>query len=333
MIKNFVKFELSDPGKGTTNATHTRKSLTLKYPCTNKVICTPYKLTLKPGTYKIECWGSKGTSWSTPPYPGKGAYTKGSISIFNKTDFYVYVGASGLFNSYKNNSSLNSSNPGGGATDVRLVYSDKWSDLQSLKSRIMVAAGGGGVEWSKAIGGNGGELEGGESTSFNVNGSVIDEKCKGGTQTSGSNCSKNGIHGNPYAGKFGEAGSFQSKLNDWGGLGGGGYYGGTSYDYAYAGSGGSSFISGHYGCKAIKRREESIIEHSEESFHYSGYVFSNTKMISGNKTMPLPSGKEGKWDEIDGAFRITLISFDQRTLRCYRHSLSFLFFITLSISK
>ena len=190
----------------------------------------------------------------------------------------------------------------------------------------MVAAGGGGAEWENAIGGNGGELEGGQSTS--TNGAVpYPEKCDGPNQTSGKICTRYGDHGFSTPGTFGIAGTFVSSRNDWGGIGGGGYYGGTSFNFAYAGSGGSSFISGHDGCKAIRLTDDETIEHTNESFHYSGYVFRKTKMIGGNKTMTLPSGKEGIWDEDNGAFKITLISFNQITCRCSYHRLSLVLFV------
>ena len=333
MIDNLVKFAVINSQKGEANAVKSRKSLTLRYPCSNRHDCTPYKLTLNPGNYKIECWGSKGTITHSPAYPGKGAYTRGLIALFSKTELYVYVGATGHFNSYMNTSDFVSiSDTGGGSTDVRLVYSDEWNDTESLKSRIMVAAGGGGAEWSYAKGGNGGELEG--DPSFSTDGQTYyTEECKGSTQTSGASCPKYGTYGFPSSGVFGSAGTFVSLVNDWGGLGGGGYYGGTSYDYSYAGSGGSSFISGHEGCKAVLRKEGSIIEHSNESLHYSGYVFYNTKMISGNKTMPLPSGSQGIWDESNGAFKITVISFDRITLFCTHHRLSFILFTYILINR
>ena len=47
---------------------------------------------------------------------------------------------------------------GGGATDIRLVAND-WDNFESLKSRIMVAAGGGGAT-NLTAGGAGGGLEG-----------------------------------------------------------------------------------------------------------------------------------------------------------------------------
>ena len=325
MISNFVTFGVVDSEKGEVKASKTRKSVTLRYPCSSTIICTPYKLTLYPGSYQFECWGARGTGRTSIILNGKGAYTKGLITFFSKTELYIYIGATGLFNSFNNTTALRWAFPGGGATDVRLEYNEDWSNIQSLKSRIMVAAGSGGSEWNDGFGGNGGELEGGESTYVSSDSTVLPGKCKGATQTNGSSCPQRGSMGFPHPGTFGVAGSFVSAGNDWGGLGGGGYYGGTSYDYSYAGSGGSSFISGHEGCKAIKRRDGPEIEHSEESLHYSGYVFSKTEMIAGNKTMPLPSGKRDIWSEVNGAFKITLVSFDQRTLRCHYHRYSSLF--------
>lgn len=43
------------------------------------------------------------------------------------------------------------------------------------------------------------------------------------------------------------------------------------------GGGGSSFISGHNGCNSIN----SSGSHTNNSAHYSGYVFTNTVMIDG----------------------------------------------------
>ena len=177
MISNFVKYELSDSEKGEVKAAKARKTLTLKYPCSSTATCTPYKLTLSPGAYQFECWGSKGSYVQNPSYPGKGAYTKGTIAFFKKTEVYVYVGATGFFNSYKNETKMPSGafGTGGGSTDVRLKFSAEWYENESLASRIMVAAGGGGVEWKHAIGGNGGELTGETSTSYNLNSVVIAE--------------------------------------------------------------------------------------------------------------------------------------------------------------
>ena len=200
----------------------------------------------------------------------------------------------------------------------------------------MVAAGGGGAEWTYSIGGNGGELIGNSSISAKASLDPIfyDEKCEGATQTSGTNCvgyTCNNIYHVSKAGSFGSAGVLDLNFPDWGGIGGGGYYGGTSYNFSFAGSGGSSFISGHEGCNALNKSNG--IQHSNTPFHYSGLVFTDTKMIGGNQTMPLPfSSGKGIWESYEGgAFRITLISFIRLSCHCTKRSntLSSIFLIAI----
>ena len=94
-------------------------------------------------------------------------------------------------------------------------------------------------------------------------------------------------------GKFGIGGGAtyggNSCLSNDGGGGGGGYYGGGGSNagneeyQASAGAGGSSFISGHNGCNAIKQEstEDNII-HTGQSIHYSGMYFTDTVMIDGS---------------------------------------------------
>ena len=176
----------------------------------------------------------------------------------------------------------------------------------------MVAAGGGRAEREQSIGGNGGDIEGGTST-YNTN-----FKCKGATQTSSVDCGTlydNNISYQSVPGSFGSGGI--PIAEDIGGLGGGGYYGGTSFPLKYAGSGGSSFISGYGGCKAVKDPQETDNEiiHTDDSIHYSNIVFTLSRMISGNHTMPLPDGNEGIFDSNKGAFRITYLSFPRITCK------------------
>ena len=323
MIKKFVKISLKDSSKGKINEIiQTQKSIVLNYPCSNSSDCTPYVLTLSKGVYKFECWGSKGGQWiqsGRKSNPGLGGYTSGTLFVSQPTMFYVYIGNVGFFNAVKEiKANVYGAFPGG-ATDVRLTYSENWWDNYSLISRIMVAAGGGGAEWSGSFGGNGGGLTGGESISYVGH-------CPGATQTNGSECVSVGQYSSKK-GEFGSAGKpepITMSIEDYGGFGGGGYYGGTSYQYAFAGSGGSSFISGHKGCDAVKDQTEPI-EHTGQPNHYSGIVFSDTKMISGNETMPLPNDptKRDIYSD-EGAFRITLIMYQyqctyKRSL--YHHSL------------
>ena len=339
MIKNFVNYALQDPTKGTIEETvQTRNSLLLTYPCEDPHVCTPYILEISKGIYRFECCGSKGGISAHNPKPGLGGYTAGALLIQRPTKLFVYIGNVGFFNAVKGMESDVAGISPGGATDVRLNFSDHWWDDLSLISRIMVSSGGGGAEWASSIGGNGGGIIGGSSTSAkNANTpDVYEDLCPGANQTSGSNCSSYiyYVNNNPTEmtaapGSFGSAGIPQPfGGNDYGGFGGGGYYGGTSYQTAFAGSGGSSFISGHKGCNAVKEQIESI-EHTGQPFHYSGFVFQDTKMISGNESMPLPNSPTGSGIHSgEGAFRITLIEYRCNCINKKDHSFLFFFFMT-----
>ena len=306
MIKNYVKISLQDNSISKMNVTVTSRSFVLHYPCEDTSKCTPYVLDIKPGKYRFECWGSRGGQ-SHDSIPGYGGYVSGQIKIRKDTRFFVYIGATGYFNA------INSSYPpgvatSGGATDVRIKTSDNWWDISSLISRIMVAGGGGGSEWEQSRGGHGGGLHGGSSLSSTRNVSEELIVCEGASQTSGSKCPIIENH-QPIPGIFGRSIDplMVTSIKDPGGMGGGGYYGGTSYPFAFAGSGGSSFISGHEGCNAVKYNDDNTIMHTGQSIHYSGINFTKTVMIQGNNAMPIPTSKNVGFHYDYGAFRITLL--------------------------
>ena len=154
MIHRYVNVNF-ESSKGKVNKSESTRRITLFYPCTDTIQCAPYTLHLKPAVYSFECWGAKGAPWGSAK-PGLGAYTKGTIYISVETTLYVFVGATGVFNSV-NTENIGTAICGGGSTDVRFYSSNFWNDTESLKSRIMVAAGGGGAEWTSSIGGNGGD--------------------------------------------------------------------------------------------------------------------------------------------------------------------------------
>lgn len=235
------------------------------------------------GVYRTQLWGGSGMVQTEQGKAGKGGYVSGDILLTFNTNLHVYVGGSSnwgdAFNAVAG--SVNGFT-GGGATDVRLA-GGSWDQFESLKSRIMVAGGGGGSEWPYAIGGDAGGLIGsiGYGTDWSATSTQI--KATGGTQTSGG-ISEDSTAGNN--GGFGVAG-YNITSTDYGGMGGGGYYGGASKDAAHAGGGGSSFISGHTGCNAIlENSTQNNIVHSNQPNHYSGYVFTNTVMKAGNEEMP-----------------------------------------------
>ena len=258
------------------------KSITFKYPGKTFYESPYYIVTLSPGIYTIQCWGANGRP------NGYGGYTSGKINLNQTVTFFLYLGGKSQNYRIDINGPFNGGGAGdrvgGGATDVRL-FGGNWDDFHSLKTRIMVAGGGGGMD-CPGNGGHGGGIEGTKYYS-NAGGD-------GGTQI-------NGGKGFVY-GSFGKGGSQTILYNedgsrkDFGGGGGGGYYGGGTglTQSGGGGGGGSSFVSGHRGCNAINESStKNNIIHTVQSIHYSGLFFTNTETISGNNTMPLPDGSNG----------------------------------------
>jgi hypothetical protein len=270
------------------------------------------------GNYKIELWGAQGGDgryWNTTEYRttlvgGKGAYTSGTIMLNAGSNIYIYVGGQGGrtdFNSATGGASgwnggghggtdTDGTSPeagagGGGATDIRLT-SGNWNDITSLRSRIMVAAGGGGstvLEEDIRLGRPGGALTAQGATPYTV----------GGTQTTG--------------GGFGVGADGWTETNaaeNYGGFGGGGggYYGGAfgqifADPFGAGGAGGSSFISGYTGCNAINATGT----HTGQPNHYSGFVFINMQMLAGNTSIPSTTGSTEIGHSGNGYAKITYI--------------------------
>ncbi|MDD2203264.1 MAG: glycine rich domain-containing protein [Bacilli bacterium] len=246
----------------------------------------------KTGNYKFELWGASGggtEDQTTGSHRGLGGYATGTINLNAGQVLHVYVGGQGLYERSKAAAGgwngggsggihVDGDSGGGGGTDIRLV-GGTWNEPTSLYSRIMVAGAGGGTDNSgdtpssfnsgldqsdDGSGGWGGGLIGGNAKvgTFRAN--------TGGTQT------------------FGTLGQGQNSLttNDMGGAGGG-YRGGiATNDHQGGGGGGSAFISGYPGCDAI---DEAGVNTGQPN-HFSGMVFTNSLMLSGNEVMPKPGG-------------------------------------------
>ncbi len=260
------------------------------------------------GLYLLELWGASGHVRSDGKILqnsfGRGAYVRGYINLIKDTHLYFYVGTSNWIQ-------FNGSGPGeafgGGATDVRLVNGN-WNNFESLKSRIMVAAGGGGGSFktntSVVTRGDGGGLTGINSkiavtydnlyNNTNYSGYGASQTAGGGPGTARSTYDPKQAS---MTGTFG-AGGYGKNIKDntyTSSGGGGGYYGGGHGVHPGSswsgGGGGSSFISGYPGCNAIAENSTSSkIVHTGQPNHYSGYVFHDTKMISGNLSMPNHDG-------------------------------------------
>ena len=257
---------------------------------------SPFVYSFRSGFYHFELWGADGGGSS----PGCGAYVSGTLKLETRTKLYIYIGQKGVngLNTAYNGGGRGQSggSSGGGSTDVRLK-GGSWDDFESLKSRIIVSGAGGGSQEKGYIskGGDAGVFEGykGSNQSSGSNyGSV--------TLATGGKQNEAGVAGTGEAngtdGDFGKGGSSSSNGNSDGG--GSGYFGGgggaTSYCIVGSGAGGSSFVSGLEGCKAIlKSSTKENMKFSSLPFHYSGLVFTNITTKDG-KEMNCNNGGNGK---------------------------------------
>ena len=213
------------------------------------------------GYYLVEAWGAQGganTNYSTYITGGKGGYSKGYINLTAGDTLYVNVGGKGKYTPHSTATLTpggwngggdgyghtdKTVGSGGGATDIRLV-NDDWNNITSLKSRILVAGGGGGASYTNTsnyygYGGYGGTLIAG--TGERRTGSL--KLGAGGAQS---------VAGDGYVnnGGFGYGAYYTAAQGS--GAGGGWYGGGAGTQYIGSG-GGSSFISGYAGVNATNQ--------------------------------------------------------------------------------
>ena len=236
------------------------------------------------GTYTIECWGASGGGVSPQSGTGTiagglGGYVKGQISLEKEQALFIYIGERGgdnirnnslTFNGgggcywFKNGTDVYKEGRGGGATDVRVIKSSEtktiWNETTSLRSRIIVAAGGGGASnWRETLAGSpAGGLLGYNGTTYKST-TGTETNAKGGGQTIGGAGFKwAGESANSNSGGFGYGGTGNDTYVNGGGFvagGGSGWYGGGSGgvqpSVVGTAGGGSSFISGHPGCNSV----------------------------------------------------------------------------------
>ncbi|EAX89270.1 hypothetical protein TVAG_257130 [Trichomonas vaginalis G3] len=318
-----IKYGLNNESLGTLNVTHEFNQYTFGYPCSlSEYECTSYYVDLSPGVFQFEAWGSVGTKWkdaknpNTPPsIPGQGSYTSGIINISKNLRLYLFIGANTLFNNVKEN--LVGSVLGGASSDVRLKLGNSWHDIASLRSRIMVAGGGGGAEWPLSKGGNGGLVGSNGETHCNFDETICNDIYSyGGNQKSGGRASTNNKflwEERVFSGINGDFGFVPvgNLDEDYGGLGGNGYWSGASQRYAGSGGGGSSFVSGHPGCITLQSEGSNVPSETNSPIHPSNYKFYSTSIISGNSQMPLYFSRtsSGIGNQNIGGIRITILSF------------------------
>ena len=355
------------------------------YPCELNTLCYPYDIIIQPGRYLFQLWGAQGgDSRYQNIYEirkdsgGKGAFVSGVITIKQTTRMFLHVGGKG-----EDQIDLNMSNPGnggyngggnggkdtkddhggessaggGGASDIRLLP-NSINEIESLKSRIIVAAGGGGAcstnhtdceEDFNLI--NNWQCTKMSSTLYSDNNEFIGIYI--GTFKGGPG---GGLHGYTYnnatfpgeqtKGNFGHGSDGINISQVYGGSiggAGGGYYGGTSISidtiddiyYEVGGSGGSSYVSGYDGCNSVSAFPLNEINHTNQSLHYSGLYFQDIKMISGMESMSDPFGIAETGHSGNGAISITFLK--ELSITCFNsksiitHSYSILFYTFIRI--
>jgi len=300
------------------------------------------------GTYKIETWGAQAQAPNLSYLlntGGRGAYTSGMIDLVRDDVLYVCVGQqpaignlrprpnptlAGGWNGGGNGESdtettqnglVELGGGGGGATDIRYFGESytptttelNWNNITGLRSRIMVAAGGGGSYNLNNVGYAG--LPAGALSSTHPAGSAY----------AASQVQTPAVGSNSFANIFGigQDGQFYVNNGDSGGSGGGGgYWGGISPRTFIAtnvwqnmrGSGGSSYISGHRGSVAIANATTNAPKsgctngttNTACSHHYSEKIFTDTTMLAGSASMPSPAGGFTTGRTGHGYARITL---------------------------
>ena len=342
---------------------------TFFYPCTSSVTCKPYLLFLKRGTYKIELWGAQGgdarlanSETMQENIGGKGGYVSGIIRLTQSTQMYLFVGGRGQDqNSTEQyaygkggyngggdggidlyDSSLPESGAGGGgSTDIRLT-DNQTNPIISLKSRIMVAAGGGG---SASVTHENCQytIETDDDLLCENKEDFITEGHYGGAAGGLTGYRTNSITfpGNQTCGSFGkgEKGLSSSYLNlslvIYGGAiggGGGGYFGGTSINNhlvdrktEVGGAGGSSYVSGCIGCRSVNFLPSDDTNTTSSVTHYSK---------SGIEEFDSPKGIPERGHSGSGAAAITYLGLNDFAINYKMQPLSYiLIFICLTTGK
>lgn len=252
--------------------------------------------TLAPGTYKLECWGGQGGTYSSY-IGGYGGYSKGTITLTEATTVYISVGGAGSSSSTAagfngGGTGISSGRGGGGATDVRIGQN-------SLYSRVIVAGGGGGAGVTSAnanpCGCGGGEY-GGDGYYNDTTGSytIGQNRCGGSaSQTAGGKTWSTSTQAT-----FGQGGNASGY--SCGGGGGGWYGGGGAYDSdsdsdGRWGGGGSGYV---YTSSTAKNYPNGCLLNST---HY----LTNAQTIAGNTYFTSPTGSAETGHTGSGFCRIT----------------------------
>lgn len=279
---------------------------------TGDILNCPYSgtaksITLPKGTYKLECWGAQGGSYSSY-YGGNGGYSYGTITLTTDTLLYLYTGGqpitstsssvtiAGGFNgggkaryhSYRDTTTY--CQAGGGASDIRI-------GIDSLYARVIVAGGGGGsASVNAATTKYGGGTSGGSPVSVYA-----------ATQTSA------GTNGSFGIGADGDVSGYNYKYASGGG--GGGWYGGgainkhsDSNNYRGHNGGGSGYV---YTSSTASNYPSGCLLNSS-------YYLTDASTVAGNTSFTGISGSSETGHSGNGYIRITAIKVGSVTFRAKR---------------
>lgn len=279
---------------------------------TGDILNCPYSgtaksITLPKGTYKLECWGAQGGSYSSY-YGGNGGYSYGTITLTTDTLLYLYTGGqpitstsssvtiAGGFNgggkaryhSYRDTTTY--CQAGGGASDIRI-------GIDSLYARVIVAGGGGG---SASVNAATTKYGGGTSGGSPVSGYAA-------TQTSA------GTNGSFGIGADGDVSGYNYKYASGGG--GGGWYGGgainkhsDSNNYRGHNGGGSGYV---YTSSTASNYPSGCLLNSS-------YYLTDASTVAGNTSFTGTSGSSETGHSGNGYIRITAIKVGSVTFRAKR---------------
>lgn len=261
-------------------------------------------VTLPRGTFKLECWGAQGGSYSTTYYGGKGGYSVGTIELMEDTVFYLYAGGkgtdgttSGTFaggwngggQAYTGSATYDMS-AGGGGSDIRIGST-------SLYSRVIVAGGGGGAgSYSSSYrltGGSGGGTSGvaGSQQSTSYKAGQPGTATAAGISYYGTNADSTSYF---TLAAFGTGGAAKSSSYCSGG--GGGWYGGGGARRA-AGGGGSGYVY----------TSSTASNYPSGCTLNSAYYLTNASTATGASSFTDYSGSTVTGHSGNGACRITVV--------------------------
>jgi hypothetical protein len=205
----------------------------------NYIQCRAEELFLNPGTYQLEVWGASGGIQSSSYPRGLGGYSKGVLTLRERTKVFVRLGGqgsdttNGIGTEGCNGGGYTTSyaRSGGGSTDIRLKF-------DSLHSHVIVAGGGGGTgDQTYDSGGHGGGLNGGNGGYYS--GYTSCHSGKGGGQQTETTACYNGIENTCPKGTFGYG---RNTTGSCAGAGGGGWFGGSASNQEQGGGGGSGYV-------------------------------------------------------------------------------------------